>query len=49
MNPDKYVKSLDEGESVSTAESLKNDIFEHRKEEERLKTEIPESIVVSIF
>jgi dynein heavy chain len=49
LNPDKYVKSLDEGENQITAEGLRNDIQEHRKEESRLKDEIPESIVVSIF
>ena len=49
LNPDRYVKSLDEGEQPISAEGLKNDIQEHRKEEQRLKEEIPEHIVVSIF
>lgn len=49
LNPDKYVKSLDDGENPITAEALRNDIQEHRKEEERIKSEIPESIIVSIF
>ena len=49
LNPDRYVKSLDEGDTPITAEGLKNDINEHRKEEERLRDEIPESVNVSIF
>jgi dynein heavy chain len=43
------VRSLDSGEQQISPEALKNDIAEHRKEEQRLKEEIPESIVVSIF
>jgi hypothetical protein len=50
LNPDKFVKELDkEGEGGITAEGLRKDIQEHRKEEQRLKDEIPENIVVSIF
>jgi hypothetical protein len=49
LNPDKYVKSKEEGDNALTAEGLRYDIYEHRKEEERLKKDIPESIVVSIF
>jgi len=49
LNPDQYVRSLDAGENQITPEALKNDIAEHRKEEQRLKEEIPESIIVSIF
>ena len=49
LNPDKFVKSLDEGDNPITAEGLKNDINEHRKEEERLRDEIPEFVNVSIF
>jgi len=49
LNPDKYVKSLDEGENPITAEGLRQNIYEHRQEEQRLKDEIPENIVVSIF
>jgi len=49
LNPDKFVKSLDEGEQPITAEGLKNDIMEHRKEEDRLRNEIPEFVTVSIF
>jgi hypothetical protein len=49
LNPDKYVKSLDEGEQQITAEGLRQEIYNHRMEEEKLKTEIPESVIVSIF
>jgi dynein heavy chain len=49
LNPDKFVKSLDEGDQPITAEGLKNDIMEHRKEEDRLRNEIPEFVTVSIF
>jgi hypothetical protein len=33
LNPDKFVRSLDEGENQITAEGLRADIYEHRKEE----------------
>lgn len=36
LNPDRFVKSLDEGEGGIRAEGLKADIEEHRKEEKRL-------------
>lgn len=49
LNPDRFVKSLDEGDTPITAEGLKNDMNEHRKEEERLRREIPEFVNVSIF
>lgn len=49
LNPDRFVKSLDEGDTPITADGLKNDINEHRKEEERLRDEIPEFVNVSIF
>lgn len=49
LNPDKFVKELDSGENQIGAEGLKNDIEQHRLEEQRLKEEIPESIIVSIF
>mmetsp|Transcript_44410 Transcript_44410/g.32480 ORF Transcript_44410/g.32480 Transcript_44410/m.32480 type:complete len:84 (-) Transcript_44410:11-262(-) len=37
LNPDKYVRSLDEGEQSITAEALKADIQAKREEEARLK------------
>jgi len=49
LNPDRFVKSLDEGDTPITAEGLKNDMNEHRKEEDRLRREIPEFVNVSIF
>lgn len=49
LNPDRFVKSLDEGDTPITAEGLKNDMNEHRKEENRLRKEIPEFVNVSIF
>jgi hypothetical protein len=49
LNPDRYVKSLDEGDQPITADALKVDIQEHRKEEDRLRAEIPEFVNVSIF
>ena len=49
LNPDKYVKSLDEGDNPIGAEGLRIDIQEKRKEEERVKNDIPESIIVNIF
>ena len=49
LNPDKYVKSLDEGENPISAEALKQDIYDHREEEKRLNDVIPSMINVSIF
>lgn len=49
LNPDRFVKSLDEGDTPITADALKADIMEHRKEEEKLRNEIPEFVNVSIF
>lgn len=49
LNPDRYVKSLDEGDQPITAEALKEDIVAHREEEDRLRKEIPEFVNVSIF
>ena len=49
LNPDRYVKALDEGDTPITPEALKQDIIEHRKEEDRLKNEIPEFVNVSLF
>ena len=40
---------LDEGEAPIAPDALKNDILEHRKEEEKLRNEIPEFVNVSIF
>ena len=37
LNPDRYVKIFDDPEKPMTAEDIKNDIQEHRMEEERLK------------
>ena len=49
MNPEKYVKSLDEGDTPISAESLRQDIYNHREEDGKLQDKIPETIVVSIF
>jgi dynein heavy chain len=49
LNPDRYVKALDEGDAPITAEALKADIHEHRLEEEKLRKQIPEFVTVSIF
>jgi len=37
LNPDRYVRSLDEGEHPITAQALREDIYAKREEEERLK------------
>lgn len=49
LNPDRYVRALDEGDMPITAEALKADIQEHRQEEEKLRAQIPEFVTVSIF
>jgi len=53
LDPDKYVKNLDEGDGTAeggiSAEELKADIMRIRELEKSLKERIPESVVVSIF
>jgi len=49
LNPDKYVKGLDEGDDPVDAEALRTDILKHRKLEAQIKDRIPESVTVSIF
>jgi len=49
LNPDKYVKGLDEGDEPADPETLRADIFRLRELEEDLKRRIPVSVVVSIF
>lgn len=49
LNPDKYVKQLDEGDEAADPEMLRADIFRLRELEEDLKRRIPLSVVVSIF
>lgn len=49
LNPDKYVKNLDEGDEPADPEALRADIFRLRQLEEDLKERIPVSVVVSIF
>ena len=49
LNPDKYIKELDEGDDPMDAEGLKADIARNQKLEEELKERIPESVTVSIF
>jgi len=49
LNPDQFVKALDDREGGISPEELKYDIQLHREEEDKLKMKIPEQIVVGIF
>lgn len=51
LNPDRYVKMLDEGEGDDKAEpeGLRADIFRLRGLVEELKVKIPQSVTCSIF
>jgi dynein heavy chain len=49
LNPEKYVRALDDYENPATVEEIKADIEKHRKESKRILSEIPDHIVVSYF
>lgn len=49
LNPEQFVKALDDREGGISPEELKYDIQLHREEEDKLKTKIPEQITVGIF
>jgi dynein heavy chain, axonemal len=49
LNPDKYMKTLDDPENPMEPAALKADIFRHRKLEEQLMAKIPESVNVGMF
>ena len=42
LNPDKYVKELDDEDAPVDAEALRADIYRNRQLEEELKEKIPE-------
>lgn len=49
LNPDKYVKELDERDDPIDADGLRADIYRIRELEEDLKLRIPEYVTVSVF
>ena len=48
-NPDKYMRSLDEGETPATAQALRADIDRMKEKEQKIGELIPDHINVSIF
>jgi hypothetical protein len=49
LNPDKYVKEMDECENPPSVEEIKADIHNHMNEEKRISDTILNNINVSIF
>ena len=49
LDPAAVIKKLDDDENPPEIDVLKKDVAFHQKEAERLKSEIPDDIVVSIF
>lgn len=49
LDPVKYIAKLDDDENPPEIDFLKKDILQHQREAEKLKGEIPDEIVVSIF
>lgn len=49
LDPAAHIKKMDDQENPPEAEALRRDVLNHQKEAQRLMTEIPESIVVSMF
>lgn len=49
LDPISYIKKLDDDENPPEIDFLKKDVTTHQKEAEKLKNEIPDEIIVSIF
>jgi hypothetical protein len=49
LDPVATIKKLDDDENPPEIDMLKKDVVFHQKEAERLKTEIPDDIMISIF
>jgi len=49
LDPVAYVKKLDDEDNPPEIEALRKEVTTHRAEAERLKGEIPDDIIVSIF
>jgi len=49
LDPNKYMRQLDERDEPIDAEELRVDIYEKKDEEAKLKAKIPEMVTVSIF
>lgn len=49
LDPEAYIKKLDDEDNPPEIDFLKKDVLFHQQEAERLKKEIPDFIIVSIF
>jgi hypothetical protein len=49
LNPQEIIKALDDDENPPEADVLRKDVIFHQKEANRLMTEIPDHIIVSMF
>jgi len=49
LNPEKYVRALDDFDNPASVDEIKMDIQKHQKEVKRLEEQIPESLIVSYF
>ena len=49
LNPDKYVRGLDDYDNPASVDEIKADIEKHKKESNRILNEIPDNVIVSYF
>ena len=49
IDPATFIKRLDDDENPPEIDFLKKDVVFHQKEAERIKNEIPDDIIISIF
>jgi hypothetical protein len=49
LDPVGIIKKLDDDENPAEIDFLRKDVIFHQKEAERLKSEIPDDIIISIF
>jgi hypothetical protein len=49
LNPEKYVRGLDDFENPASVDEIKSDITKHMEEEKRIDGEIPDSLIISFF
>lgn len=49
LNPEEYIKKLDDDDNPPEIDFLRKDVMFHQQEAERLKNEIPDFIIVSLF
>lgn len=49
LNPEEVIKAMDDEENPVDIDAIRKDVYFHMEEEKRLKEEIPEFVIVSMF